>query len=84
VLGAVPGVLGTMQAMEVLKEIIGIGETLAGRLVIYDALACRFQTVKIAWDPKNPLSGEAPTITDLSIHAKGDGVGTDSAACAAQ
>lgn len=84
VLGAVPGVLGTMQAMEVLKEIIGIGETLAGRLVIYDALACRFQTVKIAWDPKNPLSGETPTITDLSIHAKGEGAGTDNAVCAAQ
>lgn len=84
VLGAVAGVLGTMQAMEVLKEIIGIGETLAGRLVIYDALACRFQTVKIAWDPKNPLSGETPTITDLSIHSKGDGSESDSAVCAAQ
>lgn len=84
VLGAVAGVLGTMQAMEVLKEIIGIGETLAGRLVIYDALACRFQTVKIAWDPKNPLSGEMPTITDLSIHSKGDGSEADSAVCAAQ
>ena len=58
--------------MEVVKEIIGIGETLAGRLVIYDALACRFQTVKIAWDPKNALSGESATITDLAIHAPRD------------
>lgn len=84
VLGAVAGVLGTMQAMEVLKEIIGIGDTLAGRLVLYDALACRFQTVKVAWDPNNPLSGENPTITDLSIHAEAAERKDGSTVCAAQ
>lgn len=84
VLGAVAGVLGTMQAMEVLKEIIGIGDTLAGRLVLYDALACRFQTVKVGWDPNNPLSGENPTITDLSIHAKAPDAQGGSTVCAAQ
>ncbi len=68
VLGAVAGVIGTLQAMEVLKEIIGLGESLSGRLVIYDARACRFETVKIAWSPTNPLNGENPTIMDLSIH----------------
>ncbi len=36
--------------------------------MIYDARACRFENVKVAWDPANPLSGENPTITDLSIH----------------
>ncbi|MEO0619672.1 MAG: ThiF family adenylyltransferase, partial [Pseudomonadota bacterium] len=69
VLGAVAGVLGTLQAMEVLKEIIGFGESLAGTLLIYDARETRFQRVSLAWDPSNPLNGEAPTITDLSIHA---------------
>ena len=68
VLGAVAGVVGTLQALEVLKELIGMGESLAGRLVIYDALACRFEQVKIAWDPANPLSGEAPRYRDLSHH----------------
>lgn len=69
VLGAIVGVIGTLQAVEVLKEITGAGESLAGRLLIYDALGTRFENVKIAWDPENPLSGENPTIKDLSIHA---------------
>jgi len=69
VLGAVVGVVGTLQATEVLKEILGLGETLAGRLLIYDALAARFEQVKIAWDPDNPLTGTAATIRDLSLHA---------------
>ena len=68
ILGAVAGVMGTMQALEVIKEITGVGESLAGRLMIYDARACRFQSVNVAWDPNNPLTGENPTITDLSIH----------------
>jgi molybdopterin/thiamine biosynthesis adenylyltransferase len=71
VLGAVVGVIGTLQATEVMKEIIGIGETLAGRLLIYDALGARFETLKIAWDPENPLTGRDPTIKDLSIHSAG-------------
>ncbi|MFM9849105.1 MAG: HesA/MoeB/ThiF family protein [Hyphomicrobiaceae bacterium] len=78
VLGAVVGVIGTLQATEVLKELLGIGETLAGRLMIYDALGQRFEQVKVAWDPDNPLSGTSPTISDLSIH---EGAG-DGAVCA--
>ena len=69
VLGAAVGVMGTLQATEVLKEIVGIGESLAGRLLLYDARAARFTEIKIAWDPDNPLSGRAPSIRDLSIHA---------------
>lgn len=69
VLGAIVGVIGTLQSVEVLKEITGAGESLAGRLLIYDALGSRFESVNIGWDPGNPLSGESPTITDLSIHA---------------
>lgn len=65
VLGAVPGILGSMQAMEVIKEILGIGESLAGRLLMYDALASRFYETKLAWNPENPLTGTRPTITSL-------------------
>lgn len=69
VLGSVVGVIGTLQATEVLKEILGLGESLAGRLLVWDALATRFQEIRYAWDPDNPLNGEAPTIADLSIHS---------------
>jgi adenylyltransferase/sulfurtransferase len=79
VLGAVVGVLGTLQATEVLKELLGIGDSMAGRLLMYDARAGRFETVNVAWDPDNPLSGRNPSIRDLSIHAR---AGTDPA-CAA-
>jgi adenylyltransferase/sulfurtransferase len=68
VLGPVAGVVGTLQATETVKEILGIGESLAGRLLIYDALAPRFELVSVAWDPDNPLSGQNPTIHDLSSH----------------
>jgi len=68
VLGAVVGVIGTLQATEVLKEITGTGESLAGRLLIYDAKDARFETVRISWDPDNPLSGTSASIKDLSLH----------------
>lgn len=79
VLGSIVGVIGTLQTTEVLKELLGIGETLAGRLVIYDALSTRFETVKVAWDPDNPLSGRNATITDLSGHEQ-----TSSDVCAVE
>ncbi len=69
VLGATVGVLGTLAAVEILKEILEIGDSLVGRLLIYDGLGGRFETVNIGWDPDNPLTGTNPTITDLSIHA---------------
>lgn len=65
VLGALPGILGSMQAMEVIKEILGIGESLAGRLLMYDALAARFYETKLPWNPDNPLTGRQPSITSL-------------------
>lgn len=68
VLGAVVGVIGTLLATETLKEITGTGESLAGRLLIYDAKDARFDTVRVPWDPENPLSGTSPTIRDLSGH----------------
>lgn len=57
ILGAVVGVVGTLQATEVLKEIVGIGESLVGRLVLWDALAGRFSEIRYSWDPDNPLNG---------------------------
>jgi adenylyltransferase/sulfurtransferase len=69
VLGAVTGVAGTLQATEVLKEILGIGESLAGRLLLWDALAARFRTMNFPRDPRCPLCGDTPTIRDLSAHA---------------
>ncbi len=65
IIGALPGIIGSMQAMEILKEILGIGDSLAGRLVMYDALATRFYETKLAWNPANPLNGQNPTITSL-------------------
>jgi len=59
ILGALTGVIGSLQALEVIKEIVGIGTGLVGRLLLYDARAARFETIEYRWDPANPLSGIA-------------------------
>jgi molybdopterin/thiamine biosynthesis adenylyltransferase len=66
ILGALPGILGSMMALEVIREVVGFGEGLVGRLLMVDARAMRFETLSYAWDAGNPLSGDAPTIKDLS------------------
>jgi adenylyltransferase/sulfurtransferase len=66
ILGALPGILGSMMALEVIREIVGFGEGLVGRLLMVDARAMRFETLNYAWDKDNPLSGEKPAIKDLS------------------
>jgi molybdopterin-synthase adenylyltransferase len=66
VLGALAGVIGSMMALEVIREIVGFGENLVGRLVMVDARDMRFETLRYDWDAKNPLNGEHPTIRDLS------------------
>ena len=63
VLGAAAGVMGTLQALEILKEITGAGETLAGRLLLYDALDTRFRTVTLKPDPDCRLCGRNPRIS---------------------
>ena len=68
VLGALCGMVGSLQAAEVLKEILGIGESLSGSLLVVDALATVFRKIKVRRDPGCPLCGDAPTITDLSLH----------------
>ena len=61
-LGALTGTLGAMMAMEVIREIVGFGEGLVGRLLLFDAMAMRFETVRYRWDPDNPLNGHATAI----------------------
>ncbi len=68
ILGALAGVLGSMTALEVIREVVGFGEGLTGRLVMIDARSMRFETLRYARDPANPLNGDNPTITDLSGH----------------
>ena len=65
VLGVLPGIIGVMQAVEAVKLICGIGEPLIGRLVNFDALAMKFREFKLRKDPKCPLCGPDPTVTDL-------------------
>jgi adenylyltransferase/sulfurtransferase len=65
VLGVLPGVIGTIQATEALKLLSGIGETLIGRLMLYDALSMRFRELKLRRNPDCPVCGEHPTVTEL-------------------
>ncbi|HEY6842083.1 MAG TPA: molybdopterin-synthase adenylyltransferase MoeB [Chthoniobacterales bacterium] len=65
VLGVLPGMIGVMQAIEAIKMIIGIGDSLIGRLVSFDALQMRFKEFKIRKDPNCPICGEHPTIHEL-------------------
>jgi len=69
VLGAVAGVMGTLQATEVIKELLGVGKSLSGQLLIYDALAAEFRKVRVKPDVKCRLCGDSPTIRDLAQHA---------------
>ena len=59
ILGALAGIMGAMMALEVIREIVGFGEGLVGRLLLVDARGMRFDTIRYAWDPANPLSGAA-------------------------
>ncbi len=65
VLGALPGMIGIIQATETVKLILGLGEPLVNRLLLYDALAMEFREVKIRRDPECPLCGDNPTIDHL-------------------
>src|SRR3954451_4220890 len=69
VMGALAGILGSMMALEAIREIVGFGEGLVGRLPMVDARAMRFESLRYARDPLNPLNGDALVITDLSGHA---------------
>lgn len=57
VLGVLTGLVGSLQALEIIKEIVGIGSSLVGRLLMIDSRALRFETIAYGWDPSNPLNG---------------------------
>jgi adenylyltransferase/sulfurtransferase len=65
VLGVLPGIIGVIQATEAIKLIVGIGEPLIGRFMIYDALRMRFRELKLRKDPECPVCGTNPTVTKL-------------------
>lgn len=70
VLGALAGVAGALAALEAIRAIVGFGESLVGKLLMIDAFSMRFETLSYAYDPENPLTGDKPTITDLSAHLR--------------
>jgi sulfur-carrier protein adenylyltransferase/sulfurtransferase len=82
VLGVLPGIVGAIQAAETLKWIIGKGELLVGRLLLFDALAMRFRELKLRKNPDCPLCGTHPTITKLIDYAEFCGVRGEEAAAA--
>ena len=68
VLGALCGMVGSFQATEVIKELLGIGDSMAGKLMIIDGLGAEIRKITVNPDPGCPLCGDHPTITDLSTH----------------
>jgi adenylyltransferase/sulfurtransferase len=69
ILGAVAGVMGTLQAVETIKELLGLGDSLAGTLLIYDAIGAQFRRIKIKRDPNCALCGPNATIRELQAQA---------------
>ena len=69
VLGAVAGMAGSLQAIEAVKELLGIGDSLAGHLLLFDALGASFRKIRVHRDPDCALCGARPTLRDLSGHA---------------
>jgi adenylyltransferase/sulfurtransferase len=65
VFGVLPGIIGSIQAVEAIKLVLGVGESLAGTLVLYDAMRSEFTSVKLRWDPDCPVCGKHPTVTEL-------------------
>src|ERR1043166_2501316 len=65
ILGALTGVVDSVMALEVIREIVGFGEGMVGRLLMIDARSLRFETLSYGWDENNPLSGKNPTIRNL-------------------
>jgi molybdopterin/thiamine biosynthesis adenylyltransferase/rhodanese-related sulfurtransferase len=77
VIGVLPGILGSLQANEVIKVITGVGDNLSGKLFLFDALNFETRTLKIEKDPENPLTGDKPTLTELIDYEQFCGLGID-------
>jgi sulfur-carrier protein adenylyltransferase/sulfurtransferase len=77
VLGVLPGIIGSIQALETIKWIIGAGDSLVGRLVLFDALKLRFRELGLRKDPSCPICGENPTIHELIDYEAFCGIGSE-------
>jgi sulfur-carrier protein adenylyltransferase/sulfurtransferase len=77
VLGVLPGIIGSIQALETIKWIIGAGDSLIGRLVLFDALKLRFRELRLRKDPACPICGESPTIRELIDYEAFCGIGAE-------
>jgi adenylyltransferase/sulfurtransferase len=75
VLGVLPGIIGSIQALEAIKLLLGVGETLLGRLLLFDALTVQFRQLRLKKDPECPLCGSNPTITELIDYEAFCGIG---------
>jgi adenylyltransferase/sulfurtransferase len=82
VLGVLPGIVGSIQAAETLKLILGAGESLVGRLLLFDALAMRFRELKLRKNPDCPVCGTHPTVTKLIDYAEFCGIRGEEASLA--
>jgi len=79
VLGVLPGIIGSIQALETIKLILGAGDTLIGRLVLFDALRLKFRELRLRKDPDCPLCGEHPTVRELIDYEAFCGIGAEPA-----
>ncbi|HEV8266113.1 MAG TPA: molybdopterin-synthase adenylyltransferase MoeB [Gemmatimonadales bacterium] len=79
VLGVLPGIIGSIQALEALKLILGRGDSLIGRLLLFDALKLQFRELKLAKDPDCPVCGTHPTVTQLIDYEAFCGIGAEPA-----
>jgi len=77
VLGVLPGIIGSIQAMETIKLVLGVGEPLIGRLVLFDALKLQFRELKLEKDPDCPVCGPHPTVTELIDYEAFCGIGAE-------
>ena len=82
VLGILPGVVGALQATEAIKLILGVGESLVGRFLLFDALKLRFRELKVRKDPDCPVCGEHPTVTQLIDYEQFCGIAPTATAAA--
>ncbi len=79
VLGVLPGIMGSIQALEVIKLLIGVGDPLIGRLVLFDALKLTFRELRISKDPECPVCGPKPSVTELIDYQVFCGIGGEKA-----
>ncbi|HVH11078.1 MAG TPA: molybdopterin-synthase adenylyltransferase MoeB [Gemmatimonadales bacterium] len=84
VLGVLPGIIGSIQAMETIKLILDVGESLIGRLVLFDALRLQFRELKLEKDPDCPVCGPHPSVTELIDYEAFCGVGAEPAYAGAE